>query len=130
MYLTTAHIKKDHYATSIKAGKNAIIADEPRDLGGTETGLSPDELLLAALSACTAITLRMYADRKGWQLDEVMVHCTLERNREKNTTQVEKQIELIGDLSEDERKRMMVIADKCPTHQLLTHPINISSRLL
>lgn len=128
MHLTTAHIKKDHYKTHIQAGENSLIADEPADTGGAEMGFSPDELLLASLGACTTITLRMYADRKGWLLEEVKVHLTLDRDKEKNTTFITRTIDLIGTLSEEERKRLLVIADKCPTHQMLTHPIAIETK--
>ncbi|MEP7128915.1 MAG: OsmC family protein [Chitinophagales bacterium] len=130
MHLTTAHIKKDHFKTHVQAGENSIIADEPADEGGAEMGFSPDELLLAALGSCTTITLRMYADRKGWALDEVKVHMTFERDKVKNTTHILRTVELKGALSEEEKKRLMVIADKCPTHQILTHQITIESKIV
>ncbi|MBK9730597.1 MAG: OsmC family protein [Chitinophagaceae bacterium] len=130
MHLTTAHIKKDHFKTHVQAGENSIIADEPADEGGAEMGFSPDELLLAALGSCTTITLRMYADRKGWALDEVKVHMTFERDKVKNTTHILRTVELKGALSEEQKKRLMVIADKCPTHQILTHEITIESKIV
>lgn len=130
MHLTTAHIKKDHYKTHVQAGENSLISDEPADEGGAEMGFSPDELLLAALGSCTTITLRMYADRKGWALEEVKVNMTFERDKTQNTTQILRSVELIGDLTEDQKKRLMVIADKCPTHQILTHPISIESKIV
>ena len=104
-----------------------MIADEPADEGGTEMGFSPDELLLASLGACTAITLRMYADRKGWALEEVKCNLTFERDKEKNITRILRNIDLIGHLSEEEKRRLLVIAEKCPTHQILTHQITIET---
>lgn len=130
MHLTTAHIKKDHYKTHLQAGENSLIADEPAETGGAEMGFSPGELLLASLGACTTITLRMYADRKGWALEEVKCHMTYERDKEKNITTILKNIELIGALSADEKKRLLVIADKCPTHQILTNPIAIETKMV
>ncbi len=126
----TAHIKKDHYKTHVQAGENSIIADEPANKGGTELGFSPDELLLAALGACTSITLRMYADRKQWPLEEIKVHLAIERDKENNSTNIICNVDLVGDLSLEQRQRLMVIADKCPTHKILTNPINIETNLV
>ncbi len=126
----TAHIKKDHYKTHVQAGENSIIADEPAHKGGTELGFSPDELLLAALGACTSITLRMYADRKQWPLDEVRVHLSMDRDKETNSTKIICNVELEGNLSTEQRQRLMVIADKCPTHKILTNPIGIETKLV
>ena len=76
----TAKIDQAHYATTLKSGLHQIIADEPLEEGGTDLGFSPDELLAAALSACTSITLRMYADRKAWPLESVEVDVNFERD--------------------------------------------------
>lgn len=130
MPTATAHIKKDHYKTHLNAGENSLIADEPANKGGTELGFSPEELLLGGLGACVGITLRMYADRKGWALEEAKVHLSLERDKEKNITNISCVIELVGGLSDEERNRLMVIAKKCPTHQILLNPIVIDTRLL
>ncbi len=127
MHLTTSHIKRDHYKTHVQAGENSLIADEPADEGGAEMGFSPDELLLASLGACTAITLRMYADRKGWPLEEVKCNLTFERDKEKNITRILRSIDMIGTLTEEQKKRLLAIADKCPTHQILTHQITIET---
>jgi putative redox protein len=130
MPTATAHIKKDHYKTHLNAGENSLIADEPANKGGTELGFSADELLLSGLGACTAITLRMYADRKGWALEEAKVHLSLERDKQKNITNITCAVELVGDLSESEKERLIAIAKKCPTHQLLTNPIAIDIRMV
>lgn len=126
----TAIIKKDHYKTQLAAGQNNLTSDEPEEHGGNSLGFSPGELLMASLGSCTAITLRMYADRKGWPLDEVHCKLTYEYDQEKNHTYIMKHIELLGPLSEDEKKRLLIIADRCPTHKILSNPISIETRIM
>lgn len=124
------HIAQDHYKTILTSDNHTLIADEPESEGGTDLGFSPDELLLAALGSCTAITLRMYADRKGWRLTDVKVKLTMERHKETQTTSMSRVVELIGNLSEDERKRLLQIANACPVHKTLTNPIAITTSLV
>ena len=81
-----ASINKNHYKTTLTNGRNELIADEPTGVGGTDLGFSPSELLCSALAACTCATLRMYADRKGWALEDVQVSIDFERNNEQNTS--------------------------------------------
>jgi putative redox protein len=130
MVTVTARILKDHYKMEVKAGKNSLIADEPVEKGGTESGFSPSELLLASLGACTSITLRMFADRKEWELEEVNVHLSLQRDQEKNVTNIVRNIELTGTLSLEQRERLLAVANKCPTHQILTNPILIETTIV
>ena len=125
-----AHIGKDHYRMVINAGKNSIIADEPLEHGGTDEGFNPYELLISALGACTCATLRMYADRKGIALDEIQVNLSLEKDEENNVTNIGREIKFIGNLSEDERQRLLVIANKCPVHKILSNPIHINTQLV
>lgn len=120
-----AAIQKNHYKTTLSNGRNELIADEPTDIGGTDLGFSPSELLCSALAACTCATLRMYADRKGWALEDVQVSIDYERDNEQNTTLLKRHITLIGDLSADEKTRLLGIANKCPIHKVLTNPIEI-----
>lgn len=129
-YKVTAQIGRDHYQTTITAGTNSLIADEPVSNGGTYKGLAPHELLLASLGACTSITLRMYADRKQWNLESIQVNLELERDEENNITNITRNIALTGNLSEEERQRMLNIANKCPVHKTLTSTINIESKLV
>jgi putative redox protein len=125
-----AEIAQNHYKTLITSENHVLIADEPESEGGTDLGLAPDDLLCAALGACTAITLRMYADRKGWQLSDVKVEVSLEHNKETQSTAMKRGITLIGNLTEEERKRLMQIANACPVHKTLSQPISITSTLV
>lgn len=117
------------YITEIRTEKNTIIADEPVDLGGENAGLSPMELLAASLGSCTAITLRMYAERKEWDLKDVKVEVYLERDIEGNRSDIVRKIHLTGDLTERQHARLLEVANNCPMHKVLTHPIEISTEL-
>jgi len=108
---------------------NLLIADEPLDKGGKDLGFSPKELLIAALAACTSATLRMYADRKQWDLQEVKIDLDLDRNDSENKTYINRKIQLIGNLDEDQRTRLLDIANKCPVHKILSNPIGINTGL-
>jgi putative redox protein len=130
MKQVTATIGKDHYITHIvtPTGKS-LFSDEPETAGGADAGPAPEELLAASLGACTCITLRMYADRKQWPLDKVEAHITIERDKEKNETNMTRQIRLTGVLDEHQIARLLAIANKCPVHEMLTHPIHIQTTL-
>lgn len=125
----TAYIGRDHYRINITAGKNTIVADEPEDQGGKDEGMNPYELLLSALGACTCATLRMYADRKQMPLESIAVTLSLERDEEKNTTHISRHISLSGALSDEDKKRLHTIAEKCPVHKVLSNPLYIQTQL-
>jgi putative redox protein len=124
-----AHLGSDGYTTEIMAGPHGIIADESESLGGDDFGPSPYELLNAALAACTAMTLQMYARRKKWDLKDVKVHISFNRSYredceacpagEKRLEAFEKVIEVEGDLDETQINRLTEIANKCPVHRTL-----------
>jgi putative redox protein len=121
-------IGSEHYRMDIvSGGENMLIADEPAEVGGKNMGSSPDELLCAALGACTAATLRMYADRKQWPLQGVTVEVSFERENSFTRTNIIRKITLSGDLSGEQSERLMDIANKCPLHKTLSHPIHIET---
>ena len=118
------------YAVHIETPSgNKIIADEPEAVGGKNLGLNPMELLLAALAACTSATVRMYVDRKGWDLKEINVDLEIIPDTVNERSQINRKIELIGDLDHEQRKRILLIATKCPVHKVLTGSIYVDSEL-
>jgi len=121
-------LDQSKYKTKVFAGGHFIYADEPTELGGTDEGMNPGALLLASLGSCTAITIRMYADRKEIPLTHIKIELSIcpEDEMDKSTT-IQRKIELTGDLDDQQRLRLMQIADKCPIHKLLTNPIKIET---
>jgi putative redox protein len=130
---------QDQYRTEVAAGRHALIADEPASVGGTDAGPTPYDYLLTALGSCTGMTLRMYADRKDWPLDEATVrlshekihaedcgHCDTEDGK---VDRITREIELTGDLDADQRERLLEIANKCPVHRTLHSEIDVQSSL-
>lgn len=134
-----ARIGAQGFTTDIIAGGHRLIADEPVAVGGAEMGPTPYDYLLVALGACTAMTLRMYADRKQWALSAVAVDLKhqkihAEDCRECETgkgyvDRIERELKLVGELTADQQKRLLEIADRCPVHRTLGSEINIVSRL-
>lgn len=124
----SSHIAKELYKVEIKSvSGNTLIADEPVEIGGKNLGFSPKELLISALAACTNATLRMYADRKQWDLQEVKTNIELLPDESGQKTILNRQIELIGDLSDEQKERLMTVANKCPLHKILSNPIEINT---
>jgi putative redox protein len=126
------------YAQEITAGKHRLVADEPKPVGD-DSGPTPYDLLLAALGACTSMTVRMYASRKEWPLERVQV--TLRHSRihaedcaECETTKgwinhIDRSIELTGKLDDTQRQRLLEIAERCPVHQTLTSEVDVATSL-
>ena len=98
---------------------HTLIADEPKDEGGEDTGPSPQELLAASLASCTAITIEMYAVRKGWDIGDVTVHVDYEPAQRGSPTRFKMQVDLPKELPEEQRERLMQIGAKCPVHRVL-----------
>ncbi len=127
------------FALEIVAGQHRLNADEPLSAGGSDTGPTPYELLLAALGACTAMTVTMYARRKKLPLDGIVVRlrhsrihaedCFECQTEEGFLDRIDREIELSGSLSPDDRLRLFEIAEKCPVSRTLTSEINIRSVL-
>ena len=126
------------YTQRVTTATHELLVDEPVAVGGADAGPNPYELLLASLGSCTAITLRMYADRKGFPLTRVTVRLRHDRIHAEDCARCEtergllsritREIELDGDLDDDQRARLMLIADKCPVHRTLSSEIVIETR--
>ena len=129
---------RSKYLQGITVGPHKLQADEPSDVGGGDAAPTPYELLLAALGACTSITVQMYAERRRWPLEGVHVElsyakvhaddCASCDTEVRTIERIEREISLLGDLSEEQRQRLMDIADKCPLHRTLTSRIEIRTR--
>lgn len=119
------------YTTRIVARGLEAIADEPVDHGGQDTGQRPHELLLGALASCTAITLRMYADRKQWDIGAIRVVAALDRTQTGRSieSRIHLEVAFSGVLETEQRDRLLQIAKSCPVHRTLESPIILSSSL-
>lgn len=126
-------------AETIRSGVHVLRADEPVAVGGNDTGPGPYDYLLAALGSCTAMTLRMYARLKKWPLQKVTVtlkhdkihatDCAECETKDGKIDRIERVIALEGPLDDEQRKRLLEIADRCPVHRTLTSEITIPTRL-
>lgn len=118
----------DGYQTKLTARQHQYLADDLTDDGGTDLGMRPTELLVGALATCKAMTIRFYARRQGWQLDTAEVHCEMqaERAEGKMITKIKSKIELSGDLTDEQRQRLLAVADKCPVHKILSGEIELA----
>jgi len=116
---------KGKFAQDIRIAGHKIRSDEEAEKGGDDSGATPHELLLAALGACTAMTLKVYAERKGWPLRDVDV--TLNGTNGEGAYIITRQVAIHGDLDAEQRQRLMEIADKCPVHRTLMGEITINT---
>jgi uncharacterized OsmC-like protein len=127
--------RKGTFQQEIISGAHRLVADEPKNVGGLDSGPGPYDLLLAALGACTSMTLRLYADGKKWPLTRVEVRLRHDRiyaidcaeceTKEGLIDHIERVITLEGDLDVSQRARLMEMADKCPVHRTLTSEVEI-----
>lgn len=132
MSSVTVSIGKENYTTQVTMPNHQLIADEPEELGGKDLGPSPFELLSSALGTCTAITMKMYADRKEWPIEEIKIQIKLKQEKEGTEMHsfFEQNIEIIGDLDEKQRARMLLIAGKCPVHKTLKGEVKVETTLV
>jgi len=131
----SARVGPTGYRTELRARAHALVADEPTNVGGTDAGPTPYELLLGALGSCTAMTLRMYASRKKWPLEGVTVQLRSARSHETDCERcdvepvgigrIERRVEMEGPLTEEQRRRLLDIADRCPVKQTLERGMKV-----
>ena len=108
--------KLEHH---VEIGEHRLISDEPEDQGGTDAGPNPQELLAASLASCTAITMEMYANRKGWDVGDVVVDVNYEPAQRGSPTKFQMEVQLPKELPSEQREKLMTIAAKCPVHRTL-----------
>ena len=132
-----ADIKKDHtvvvsevgpgpFVQSVTVRGHKLLADEPLSFPeGTDKGLSPNDFLLSSLGSCTSITLRMYARLKKIPLEKIIITLNRSENGE-----IDRKIELTGDLTDEQKKKLFEISNKCPIHKVLTNSVKINSKLI
>lgn len=126
-----ATIDTRKYRTEItsKSG-NILISDEPQEIGGKNLGFSPFELLASSLASCTLITLRMYTDRKAWDVSELTIWVDFEKNEEHTVSLFSTKILITGNVDAAQKQRILKIANSCPVHKTLKNTINIETSLV
>lgn len=128
------------FAQEIQIGEHRLSGDEPIAYGGTDTGPSPYDLLLASLGSCTSMTIALYARRKQWPLESVTISlrhskihaadCADCETKIGKIDRIEREVHLEGSLTEEQKLKLLEIADKCPVHRTLTSEINIKTRAI
>jgi uncharacterized OsmC-like protein len=130
-----APVGKNAFRTEVETSEHTLVAEDPVPFGGTNMGPTPYEYLLSALGSCTVMTLRFYADRKGWPLEGALVQLRSGRSHELDCekcakeevgiARIERRIELSGPLTDEQRDRLLAIADRCPVKQTLERGIRV-----
>jgi putative redox protein len=130
---------EDNFTTYIKAGRHDLVADEPEKVGGDDYGPDPYALIASGLAACTAMTVKMYAQRKGWALTDVKVHIDHSKDHAQDYKEehdsnskidvFDRKIEFIGDLSDEQKRKLLQIANKCPVHKTLKNASTIETTM-
>ena len=132
--IATAEVTNNgnQYTSDVSINQHDLLVDEPMEKGGEDLGPAPGDYLCAALASCKAITLRMYAQRKGWKIEEIKVKVDLVKNSQSepvsNTFVCE--LSFVGNLDEEQMKRLEVISASCPLHKLLSRPTEIITTLV
>ena len=125
----TARRNGGKFRHDIDIRQHELNADEPENHGGDDAAPNPQELLAASLASCTAITMEMYAERKGWDIGEVVVDVDYEPAQRGSPTKFEMVVRLPKELPEDQREKLMTIAAKCPVHRTLEGEVMFEERL-
>lgn len=120
-----ATTRNQNYKTILQTGTHTFLADEPAEVGGQDLGPTPVDFLASALAACTTITLKMYAGRKGWGLESAEVNVEVDLKSEPGITRFKKDVLLKGNLTEEQKLRLFAIAEKCPVNKALKQNIVI-----
>ena len=133
----TATIGPKGFRTDVSAGKHTLVVDEPLAVGGTDAGPTPYEFLLSSLAGCTLMTLRMYADRKGWPLEGAKIQLRSGRSHELDCEKcetekvgighIQRRLDLTGPITDEQRFKLLSIADRCPIKQTLERGIHVEN---
>ena len=128
-YTLSASIGTDRYHTELHTRTHTLIADEPAEHEGGDTGPAPHELLFSGLMACKIMTLRAYIDRKGWKVDSIYgeLHAEVNAAIKPVQTRVRCRFQFEGDIDDEQYERLLEIADKCPVHRTLTGDLSIET---
>lgn len=125
--VTVAESGRGRYANDVTVGRHELVADEPESVGGDDLGPNPYDYLCAALGACTSMTMRMYADRKGWALGRVTVE--VDHAKRSGVDVFTRVLHVQGDLDAEQRARLREIADRCPVHRTLEANADIETEM-
>ena len=121
--------RRKGYAHSLTAGRHTLIVDEPEDEGGADTGPTPSQLLALSLASCTAITIEMYAGRKGWDVGNLEVEVDYGPRPREGPARFEVTVKLAKELPDDQAESLLTVASKCPVHRLLKGEVEIEDRV-
>jgi len=133
IFINSVHatLESENYQAIISTGKHKLVADEPIEKGGKDSGTEAHNFLCAGLASCTAITLKMYLNRKGWDLGAIQVDCELKRVIESGIqkTSINQLIKFGTNPNDVQKKRILIIAGKCPVHKTLSSGIDINTQI-
>lgn len=130
MQVTARANRDEHFRHTVRMRQHTTTVDEPAEMGGEDTGPTPQELLAASLASCTAITLQMYAERKGWDIGDLEVECTFKPAPERGCpTRFELVMRIDGEIDDEQLARLRVIATKCPVHRVLDGEVMFDERV-
>ncbi len=123
--ITKAKISKERYKTEVQTGNHHLVVDEPESAGGKDLGPTPIQLLEAAIASCSTITMRMYADRKGWDVEDIEVSVEYRKDPHSRESIMAKNIEIKGNLEDKQIQRLIEIGGRCPVIKLVADNVKI-----